>query len=141
MNWGTKLVIGMLSFMTFIVVLGVLMFNSKTDALVDNDYYEKGLTYNADYNRKEQVKTDDAGPKLSIDQQNIVLSFKTEASGIINLQRSSDKSMDQRIALQTDEKYQAVIPLKGIARGQWHVIISWISDGKSYLDEQEIHIP
>jgi hypothetical protein len=141
MNWGTKLVIGMLSFMTFIVVLGVLMFNSKTDALVDNDYYEKGLSYNADYNRKEQVKTDNAGPQISVDRQNITLSFKTEASGIINLRRNSDKSMDQRIALQTDEKNLATIPLKGIAKGQWHIIVSWISDGKSYLDEQEIHIP
>lgn len=140
MNWGTKLVIGMLSFMSFIVVLGVLMFNSKTDALVDNDYYEKGLTYDADYNRKEQVKTDDAGPQISVDKENITLNFKTEASGIINLRRNSDKTMDQRIALQTDEKNQSLIPIKGIAKGQWRIIVSWISDGKSYLDEQEIKI-
>lgn len=140
MNWGTKLVIGMLSFMSFIIVLGVLMFNSKNDALVDNDYYEKGLAYDADYNRKEQVKTDDAGPKISVDRKNITLDFKTEASGIINLRRNSDKSMDKRIALQTDDKHQALIPLTGVAKGQWRIIVSWISDGKSYLDEQEIRI-
>lgn len=37
MNWGTKLVMGMAAFITFIAALGIIMFNSKKDALVDND--------------------------------------------------------------------------------------------------------
>jgi len=58
MNWGTKLVIGMLSFMSFIVVLAVLMFNSNADPLVDEDYYEKGLNYDREMKRMEKAKKD-----------------------------------------------------------------------------------
>lgn len=140
MNWGTKLVIGMLCFMSFIVVLAVLMFNSKTDALVDTDYYEKGLKYDADYNRKEQVQTDQARPEISIHPDDIIISFKTAASGTINLRRNSDKTMDKRIPLQTNAKNQAVIPSGSLAKGQWRIVLSWLSNGKSYLDEQEIMI-
>lgn len=58
MNWGTKLVIGMLTFMSFIVVLGILMFRSTPDPLVDEDYYEKGLNYDLEMKRMEKLKAD-----------------------------------------------------------------------------------
>lgn len=58
MNWGTKLIMGMLSFMSFIIVLAVLMFNSKPDPLVDEDYYEKGLNYDKEIKRLEKSQRD-----------------------------------------------------------------------------------
>jgi hypothetical protein len=58
MNWGTKLIIGMLSFMSFIIVLAVLMITSKPDPLVDEDYYEKGLNYDSEVQRMERMKKD-----------------------------------------------------------------------------------
>lgn len=130
----------MLCFMSFIVVLGVLMFNSKTDALVDTDYYEKGLEYDKDYNRKEQVKADHARPEIRPSAGYLKLSFKTAAAGELKLLRSSDKKMDKRVAIRTDERNQVNIRLSGIAKGPWRVIISWQSDGKAYLDEQEVNI-
>ncbi len=45
----------MLVFMSFILVLAVLMFRSDTDALVEKDYYEKGLRYDETYRLKAQV--------------------------------------------------------------------------------------
>jgi len=140
MNWGTKLIIGMLCFMSFIVVLGVLMFNSNTDALVDNDYYEKGLNYDKDYNRKEQVKIDDAAPIVKLTEDNIILRFKNKAEGNIKLLRNSDKRMDKNIALSTDATNEVKIPLQGIEKGQWRLIISWTTEGLNYLNEQEILI-
>jgi hypothetical protein len=140
MNWGTKLLIGMLCFMSFIVVLGILMFNSQTDALVDNDYYEKGLNYDKDYNRKEQVKTDNAAPVIAIVEGNIILTFKHKAEGNIKLVRNSDKRMDKNITMFTDAANVVKISLKGIEKGQWRLIISWTSEGHDYLNEQEILI-
>lgn len=139
-NWGTKLVVGMVSFMTFIVVLAVLMFNSKPDALVDNDYYEKGLNYNADYNLKEQVKTDHAAPEVQVLPGEILLTFKAAAEGKVKIVRPSDKRMDKAINIKTDPGYRAVIPSDDIAKGRWKLIITWNSAGKSYLDEQEVMI-
>lgn len=58
MNWGTKIVIGMASFMAFIIVLATLMIRSNPDPLVDEDYYEKGLNYDQEIKRMEKVKQD-----------------------------------------------------------------------------------
>ena len=139
-NWGTKLMIGMVSFMTFIIVLAVLMFNSTPDALVDNDYYEKGLNYDADYNRKEQVKADHAAPEIQVSTGEIVLTFKEAAEGRVKIVRPSDKRMDKVVLIKTDTEYKSVIPSDEIAKGRWKLIITWNSAGKSYLDEQEVMI-
>lgn len=132
--------IGMLCFMSFIVVLGVLMFNSKTDALVDTDYYEKGLDYDKDYNRKAQVQADKARPEIKLSPDHLILSFKAAATGELRLLRNSDKKMDRRVAIKTDEHNQVNIPLNAIAKGRWRIILSWESNGKAYLDEQEVSI-
>lgn len=131
---------GMLCFMSFIIVLGVLMFNSKNDALVDKDYYEKGLDYDQDYNRKEQVKTDDAVPDISVSATELVITFKAAAEGEVKLVRNADQRMDQKAALKTDPANQVKFPLGKLAKGQWRIILSWVSGGKAYLYEQEIVI-
>ncbi|MNK03651.1 hypothetical protein D3C87_215010 [compost metagenome] len=141
MNWGTKLVIGMLCFMSFIIVLAVLMINSKTDALVDTDYYQKGLDYDKDYSRKEQVTSDNAAPSINITRDYIVLLFKNKAKGDIKLVRNADQKMDKKMSIQTDSANEVKIPLKGIEKGQWRLIISWMSTEKAYLNEQEVIIP
>lgn len=133
--------IGMLCFMSFIIILGVLMINSKTDALVDTDYYEKGLAYDKEYSRKEQVKTDNAAPRINIINGHMLITFIHPAEGNIKLVRNSDKRLDKKIAIKTDTLQQVSIPLNGIEKGQWRLIISWTGKGKSYLNEQEVMIP
>ena len=131
----------MLCFMSFIIVLAVKMINSKTDALVDTDYYEKGLDYDKDYNRKEQVKTDKAAPQINIIDGNIVLIFKDRAEGEIKMVRNSDKKLDKNISVKTDAQHLVRVPLEGLEKGQWRLIISWTTDGKAYLDEREVMVP
>ena len=126
--------------MSFIVVLGILMFNSKDDALVDKDYYEKGLDYDKDYNRKEQVKKDDAVPELSVLADELLITFKAAAEGELKLIRNSDQRMDKKAVISTDQHQQVKIPLKGISKGRWKIILSWTTDGKAYLNEQEVMI-
>ncbi|RZM29342.1 MAG: hypothetical protein EOO88_05320 [Pedobacter sp.] len=58
MNWGTKIIIGMAVFMAFILVLGIFMIRSNPDPLVDEDYYEKGLNYDQELKRMEEIKKD-----------------------------------------------------------------------------------
>lgn len=139
-NWGTKLVIGMICFMSFIIVLAIKMFNSSPDALVDNDYYEKGLNYDKEYHLKEQVKKDQAKPVVEVNAEGIILTFKASAEGKVNMVRTADKRMDKVIQIHTDEQHRAAIPLTGIAKGRWKLIINWKSAGKFYLDEQEVTI-
>ena len=53
MNWGKGLVIGLGLFMSFIVFLVVMMLNTPEDSF-DKNYYEKGLAYDLDYQKKSR---------------------------------------------------------------------------------------
>ena len=140
MNWGTKIILGMASFMVFIVVLVVLMFTSNSDALVDQDYYEKGINYNHTYNTKEQTNTDHAKPEIILNQDLLLLSFKEKATGMVKLMRTSDKNLDKTIPFKSNLNHQVIIPSAQLKKGSWRLIISWNSTGKDYLYEQEITI-
>jgi hypothetical protein len=142
MNWGTKIVIGMLSFMSFILVLMVLMLRSDTDTLVENDYYEKGLKYDETYRLKEQVLLDNAKPEVSITEKSMTVAFKAASRGTIKLVRTSDQRQDRFLNFQTEEGNKIEIPLARLPDGQWKLIVNWKSrDGKAYLNEQEVIIP
>lgn len=140
MNWGTKLMIGMALFMTFIIVLAVLMFNSKTDALVDTDYYEKGLNYDQEYNKREQVNKDHALPIVKITGDTLSITFKEAAIGNIRMMHNSDKKLDKRFILTTDHQHKFIIPIGASKKGRWKLIMNWISNEKTYLNEQEVNI-
>lgn len=127
--------------MSFIIVLAVLMINSKNDALVDTDYYEKGLEYDKEYSLKEQVKTDKAAPLISLTDDHIQLAFKDQAEGHVQLIRTADKRMDKKLSMKTDSLKLVRIPLNNIEKGHWRLIISWMANDKAYLNEQEITVP
>lgn len=140
MNWGTKLMIGMATFMCFIVALGITMFNSKSDALVDNDYYEKGINYDEEYNSKEQVKKDSATPTIEITEAELTLKFISSAVGDIRLMRLDDKNMDKSFHFESTADHRVAIPMDALAKGRWNLRIRWTSHGNQYVDEQAIHL-
>jgi len=140
MNWGTKIAVGMSIFMVFIVVMVFTMFNSKTDALVDSDYYEKSINYDKVYDKKEQVKLDSAAPVIAVNAENIILVFKAPSQGTIRLMRTSDKKLDKAISFETNSANQVSIPATSLQKGPWRLIADWISQEKSYLYEQEITV-
>jgi len=140
MNWGTKIVIGLAIFMISIVALGIIMTSGKKDALVENDYYEKGINYDKDYNREEQMKHDHAKPELKVAEEKIILTFKDEATGTAKLIRMADKNLDRKLNFKSDASNQVVIPSSALQKGSWKLSIEWVSKDKSYLYEQEITI-
>jgi len=142
MNWGTKLIIGMLSFMTFIIVLAVLMIRSETDALVDQDYYEKGLNYDREFSLKAQVVKDNALPAILVTGENLIITFKTQATGTLKIMRTAKKSMDRIVSFKTDHNQTVMLSSGDLAKGNWKFIMQWkASNGKAYLNEQEVSIP
>lgn len=140
MNWGTKIVLGMASFMIFIVALVLIMFNSRKDALVDTDYYEKGINYNTEYNLKEQTSSDHAKPSLSLSRDSILLGFTKQATGEVKMMYTADKSMDKVLSFKSDSHNQVVIPAANLRAGSWRLIMKWTSHQVNYLYEQEITI-
>jgi hypothetical protein len=139
MNWGTKLVIGMGLFMAFIITLAVLMMRSGSDDLVDQDYYQKGIEYDKDYVRKNQMQKDQAEPEISIgDSLRIV--FKKPATGSIRFLHPSDKKNDRSVNLNSGTANEIVLPLTDISKGHWKLTLEWKSEEKEYMFEKNITI-
>lgn len=140
MNWGVKLTIGMGVFMLFIISLGVLMIRSKSDALIENDYYEKGINYDQEYHKKENVKNDGAEPKIEVVNDRLIIIFTEYAKGTVKLIRISDQKMDSTIDFETDHANQIQIPTGGKARGLWKIKLDWKNSNKFYLFEREVRL-
>jgi hypothetical protein len=141
MNWGTKLMIGMGMFMAMIIVYVVLMMRSDSDALVDKDYYEKGINYNADYRKKQHVRQDKAEPVITLQNDSLVIVFSRESSGKLLMIRTADSKLDQNYEIDTDTGKTFRIPVSKLAKGLWKIQLDWTSMGRPYLYEKELMLP
>ena len=139
MNWGTKLVIGMALFMSFIITLAVLMIRSDSDDLVDTNYYEKGIEYDKDYVRKTQLIEDKAEPEISLNDQMTII-FKSPAIGSIRFLHPSDNTKDSIMTINSGAGNQVIFPLESFRKGHWKISLEWKSNGKSYLYDKNITI-
>ncbi|HEX7367547.1 MAG TPA: FixH family protein [Pelobium sp.] len=137
MNWGKGLVIGLASFMIFITVLVVQMFRTAEDSF-DKDYYEKGLTYNTEYDQRQQVITDHAQPVIKQTDDYVSISFVGLDSGTVNFRRPSDSKKDQLFSVNhTDVKF----PKADFEKGEWRIIINWSANQKKYIYQTNLFMP
>lgn len=139
MNWGTKLVIGMITFMAFIITLVVLMMRSDSDDLVDQDYYQKGIEYDKDYVRKNRVMEDQAEPEINSGER-LKINFKSPAKGTIRFLHPSDETKDKVIPMDSGNGNTLEIPLNDFASGHWKILLEWQSSGKEYMFQRSIII-
>jgi hypothetical protein len=140
MNWGKYLVLGMASFMTFIISMGVYMLTQTKDEY-DRQYYEKGLDYDQDYMREKQVVTDNAKPTISFNGTFMQLHFAAAIKGKIFLTRAADREMDKAFTVESDNGENVVsLPLSQLAKGEWKLRAEWHSNQKDYLYQQNILI-
>ncbi len=141
MNWGTRIIIGMSSFMVFILGLGWFMVTSGQDGLVENDYYEKGLQYDEDYRLKQQVIKDNATPEISVVQGLLSIQFRSASRGAVQLICLADKAMDRRLNFSTNSDNSVEMDADSLQKGAWRLKVKWESNGKHYLSEKEIVLP
>jgi hypothetical protein len=139
MNWGKRLILGMILFMGFILAMCVYMFNLPEDDY-DHQYYEKGLTFNRDYDRERLVITDKAQPVIRQGKGDVAIVFKQPAVGIIKFINPLGKNKDLAFPLNTGTAKNISIPVNKLGAGRWGVKIEWSSDAKNYLYQQDLFI-
>ncbi|MES2265133.1 MAG: FixH family protein [Bacteroidota bacterium] len=137
MNWGKGIVTGMAVFMLFILSMCFYMFRVPADEY-DHQYYEKGLSFDADYAKERQVMTDHAQPMVMVKGTNINVVFTGTAKGIAKLIRPSSAAQDKRYTIATGTDRRAVLPVGNLPVGRWHLLLEWESGQKQYLYQQEI---
>ncbi|ADY50954.1 FixH family protein [Pseudopedobacter saltans DSM 12145] len=136
MNWGKGIVIGLAAFMSFVLCLVILMFRAPDDSY-DEDYYEKGLSYDKEYGQKQNVLDDNAKPKVIIEDKKITVSFNGLDSGKLTFYRPANNKLDRIYKL---SEVQTEIATNNLEKGEWKLISEWHYKGKPYLYEQSVFI-
>ncbi|MDR3695969.1 FixH family protein [Mucilaginibacter sp.] len=140
MNWGKGIVLTLIAFMLFILTMCYRMFTAPVDDY-DHQYYEKGLTFDKDYNQEVQVYKDHAVPVIKSDEDNIKLTFAQQVtSGKVTLGRPSDYTMDKVYDVKVNAQNEFTIPLQKVSKGHWLLVFNWESNHKKYLYQQGINL-
>ena len=140
MNWGTKIVLGMVAFMLFIIGMATYMFMvHDNDALVEEDYYEKGLSYDQEYNAKQNVLNDEAEPVIKINDNQLIIELKDSANYKLKMMRPSKASDDITSKGNTiGASNMILVDRANMHTGLWFLELKWISKGKEYQFNKNI---
>lgn len=140
MNWGTKIVLGMVTFMMFIVCMVVYMFHVHgRDALIEENYYEKGINYNTEYDAKQNVFNDQAKPNITITQTQIIIQLKDSATYELALMRPSNSAEDVKLKGNTTGNTNLILVERAtMAKGMWFLNLQWHAANKDYLFKNNI---
>ena len=142
MNWGTKIVIGLALFMTFIIAMATKMFISAgDDDLVEKDYYEKGLSYDTQYDLQKVAQADSVIPHIEADKTGLAITFTSSSSYKLLCRRASDSALDKLVKGTTGSDKLLFIPRNELISGPWKLHLEFTQGGKDYLVEREIMMP
>lgn len=142
MNWGTKLVIGLGSFMLFILVMGYFMISaSNNDGLVDDNYYEQGLQFDQETEAIERVYQENVEPRLDRKDGQLIISMPAAAPYELKLMRKSSAQDDVKLSGNTiGDANLIVIDMSKLAEGNWLLELKWKHAQKAYSYKKDIQI-
>ncbi len=140
MNWGTKIILGMIAFMLFIIGMVVYMFKVHgNDSLVDDDYYEKGIHYDQEYKATQQALAEGMEPEVKITPAQLIIKLKDSAIYELRLLRASSAKDDILEKGQSlGENHLIIIDRHRMDRGLWQMELKWKSHQKEYFYKKSL---
>lgn len=143
-NWGTAMVIAMISFILFILTFvykSVVMDEYKHE-LVSEDYYGDELHYQEEIDKVNNASKLEVDVTLIRSSDGLTLRFPEgmepqKISGTISLQRPSNKSLDLKIPIELSGK-DVLIPDQKLASGKYIVVVDWKHENSEYMFKDEI---
>ena len=141
MNWGKGIVIGMVSFMSFIIVMVVSMMRQSAD-LVSEDYYQQELNYNAHYAAEQVYQRTTEKIEVQITATELQLQLPqiyTTDSLHIELKRPNNEKMD--LSFHVAGRTQIALPINRMEKGNYDLSIKGSANNEDFLFQQAIQIP
>lgn len=142
-NWGTSIVIALISFMTFILYLVITMTTNKefNHDLVIEDYYKQELLFQDQMAREENSQTLVRDIEVEKIPEGMFIDFPPNLDpaliqGKIMLYRPSNKEQDFNIPIQLKD-LQMIIPAGLLEAGRWNIIIDWSYEEEKYYYKKE----
>ncbi len=120
---------------------------SQTPPLLESkDYYQRGLDYQEQINRKSNsvnLKTP-LIMQFEPEQKQLKLQFPPgfeNITGTIFFYRPNDDLLDRTIAIAPDSANLQVVDMHSFPAGMWKVRVTWEASGTGYYDEIIIRQP
>ena len=144
MNWGTGVVIAMVSFMIFILtfVYRSVVMDEYQHELVSEDYYKDELHYQEEIDKLNNAATLEVNLKVSRRTEGLLLQFPGnldpgKISGTIRVQRPSKKALDIELPVQLSGNEQ-LIPDEKLVSGKYLISVDWKHGESEYLFKEEL---
>ena len=139
-GWGAGIVLAFVVFVAGLAVMVTASVSSRVD-LVADDYYGQGIRHQERIDALEHGRR--SAPALHVTPSWIDVRFppqvrSDEVQGEIALYRPSDRRMDRSIPLRLDSTGTQRLAAAALARGLWHVKISWRQQGRDRFAETRI---
>lgn len=130
----------MVAFMLFIIAMVIYMFSVHgNDPLVAEDYYEKGINYNEEYDAQQNVLKDNATPKITIGKSQLSIQLLASAKYELKIMRPSNKKDDiTHKGITAGDDNLILIDTQKMPQGLWFMELKWVSGGKSYIIKKNI---
>ncbi len=141
MNWGYRLMFGMMAFMAFILYMVINSFSVESD-LVAEDYYQQELDYQSRIKAKQNTSDLIGGFNVVKQNEEVVVNFPSdfygqEMNGAIQIYVPSDAAKDKKYPIK--ENLMAFnFPISDLADGNNVIKIHLEVAGKTYYYEQLI---
>jgi len=142
-NWGTSIVLAIMSFMTFILYLVITMTTSSefNHDLVIEDYYKQELKFQDQMARETNSQTLVRDIEIEKTGDGMLIDFPPgltpeNIKGNIMLYRPSNKEQDFSIPIEIKD-LQVIIPASLLEPGRWNIIIDWSYENEKYYFKKE----
>ncbi len=142
-NWGTSIVLAIMSFMAFILYLVITMTTDKNfnHDLVIEDYYKQELKFQDQMARETNSQTLIKDIEIEKVPQGLRIDFPPDLDpglikGKMMLYRPSNKEQDFTIPIQLKESH-IILPGNLLEKGRWNIIIDWSYGDETYYFKKE----
>jgi len=140
MNWGKGIAIALTAFISFIVVLVVILISQSVD-LETEDYYKKDIAYQTEIASIENANALSNKPIITMTNTHIIVqlsSGKKLDNVILSLNRPNDEKMDKRYEIKGTNTF--TLDKKELTTGVYKMELSYDINGTSYLQKVEYYI-
>ncbi len=143
MNWGKGITIFYICFMAAMIFMVIKSAHNPSD-LVQENYYQKDLTYEDFRQKREKGKQAADHVDINYDSRKRSLAIQFNSSivspkGKVMLFRPSNKAYDQSYPLKVEaDGYMGIDLPRNLPGGLWRVFLDWESNGEAFYLEQQV---
>lgn len=143
MNWGHKITLAIVAFMSFILYM-VVQASMKSVDLEAADYYHQEINYQSRMKAMSNASGLESKFNVIQEEENLVVIFPQElvgsnTTGTLHFFKPDDSKLDKKIEMKVGTGNQSV-PLDKLSKGVYLLKIQWVEGDKDFYVEKALNL-